>query len=112
MAKEAHTYNIGALDRRITVQNYTESTDSFGQKVRSYATYKELWASVQEKSGTEGESGNQLVASKQVVFVIRYRTDLSETMRIVYGSWVYRIESIIADDARKSFLKIVARWAD
>ena len=102
----------GQLDRRITIQSFTTTTDDFGEVVKSFTTLAEVWAKVEEKRGNEGEDGNQLVATKRVEFFIRYRSDINEQMRIVYNNETYKIETILNADARKAFQKIVTRWAD
>ena len=102
----------GQLDRRITIQSFTTTTDDFGEVVKSFTTLANVWAKVEEKRGHEGEDGNQLVATKRVEFLIRYRSDINEQMRITYNNETYKIEAILNADSRKAFQKIVTRWAD
>ena len=102
----------GQLDRRITIQNFSETTDSFGQEVKSFATLASVWANVVERVGREGEDGEMIAATKKVEFVIRYRTDVDEEMRISYNNNTYKIQAIQSADARKAFLKIVCLWSD
>jgi len=104
--------HAGQLDRRITIQSFTTTTDDFGEVVKSFTTLANVWAKVIEKSGKEGEDGNQIVASKSVEFFIRYRSDINEQMRIQYNNETYKIEAILNADARKAFQKIITRWAD
>ena len=102
----------GQLDRRITIQTFSETTDSFGQEVKSFSTLASVWANVVEKVGREGEDGEMIAATKKVEFVIRYRSDVNEEMRISYNSNTYKIQAIQSADARKAFLKIVCLWSD
>ena len=102
----------GQLDRRITIQNFSETTDSFGQEVKSFSTLASVWANVVEKVGREGEDGEMIAATKKVEFIIRYRTDVDEEMRISYNNNTYKIQAIQSADARKAFLKIVCLWSD
>ena len=102
----------GQLDRRITIQNFSETTDNFGQEVKSFSTLASVWANVVEKVGREGEDGDMISATKKVEFIIRYRTDVNEEMRISYNSNIYKIQAIQSADARKAFLKIVCLWSD
>lgn len=102
----------GQLDRRITIQTFSETTDSFGQEVKSFSTLASVWANVVEKVGREGEDGEMIAATKKVEFVIRYRTDVDEEMRIIYNNNTYKIQAIQSADARKAFLKIVCLWSD
>ena len=102
----------GQLDRRITIQTFSETTDNFGQEVKSFSTLASVWANVVEKVGSEGEDGEVIAATKKVEFVIRYRTDVNEEMRISYNNNTYKIQAIQSADARKAFLKIVCLWSD
>ena len=102
----------GQLDRRITIKNFSETTDSFGQEVKSFSTLASVWANVVERVGREGEDGEMIAATKKVEFIIRYRTDVDEEMRISYNSNTYKIQAIQSADARKAFLKIVCLWSD
>lgn len=102
----------GQLDRRITIQTFSETTDNFGQEVKSFSTLASVWANVVEKVGSEGEDGEMIAATKKVEFVIRYRTDVDEEMRILYNNNTYKIQAIQSADARKAFLKIVCLWSD
>lgn len=104
--------HAGQLDRRITIERFAETTDAFGQKNKVFTALGNVWAKVEEKRGSEGEEGNQLVATKRVEFFIRYRSDIDEQMRIIYNNETYRIEAILNADDRKAFQKIVTRWAD
>jgi SPP1 family predicted phage head-tail adaptor len=103
---------VGELDRRITIQTFSETTDTFGQGVKSFSTLAQVWANVVEKVGREGEDGDMIASTKNVEFIIRYRTDVNEEMRISYNSNIYKIQAIQSADARKAFLKIVCLWSD
>ena len=102
----------GQLDRRIIIQGFSESTDTFGQEVKSFSTLDTVWANVKEKIGSEGEEGDMIASTKKVEFIIRYRTDVNEQMRILYNSNIYKIQTIQTADARKAFLKLVCLWSD
>ena len=68
----------GELDRRITIQSFTTSTDSFGEVNKSFNTLVNVWAKVEEKNGKEGEESEQIIATKRVEFFIRYRSDIND----------------------------------
>lgn len=102
----------GQLDRRITIKKFTTSTDDFGQINKTFTTLASVWAKVVEKSGSEKEVSDQIVAVKKVEFTIRHRSDLNEQMRIEYNGKTYTIEAIIGSDQRDSFQRIDTRLAD
>lgn len=102
----------GQLDRRITIKGFSETTDAYGQEVKTFTTLASVWANVTEKVGREGENGDMISSTKRVEFIIRYRTDVTAEMRIEYNSNIYKIEAIQNADARKAFLKLVCLWSD
>ena len=102
----------GQLDRRIDFTRQSADVDSFGQDVGVFSTAFSRWAKVEEKSGKEGEDGNQIIASKRVDFFIRYDSQINETWRIEYNGKTYMIEAILNADSRQSFQKIVTRLSD
>ena len=102
----------GQLDRRITIQTFSETTDSFGQEVKSFTTLADVWSRVIENVGNEGENGDMISATKRVDFFIRYRSDINEQMRIVYNNETYKIHAIQSADARKAFQMIRCEYTD
>lgn len=102
----------GQLDRRITIKKFTSSTDDFGQSNKTFSTLASVWAKVVERSGSEKEISDQIIAVKKVDFFIRHRSDLNEQMRIEYNGKTYTIEAIIEAEARESFLRIETRLSD
>ena len=103
----------GQLDRRIEFYRRSDTVDAFGQNTNAFVTTGLFaWAKIVEKSGKEGEEGNQIVATKKVEFIVRYNESILETWRILYDSQFYFIEAILSADERNSFLKLVTRWED
>jgi SPP1 family predicted phage head-tail adaptor len=107
--------HAGQLDRRITIQSFTTTTDDFGQKNKSFGTLVTVWAKVVEAIGTgngEGNNGDMISATKRVDFFIRYRSDINEQMQIVYNNKTYKIHAIQSADAREAFQMIRCEYTD
>ena len=89
--------NIGRLDRRIDIQqDPASSADTYGQVVPSWTALDTVWAQV-TPSGSESHEGSQDHATRTTEFRIRYRSDVTEKMRIRYPAStgdIYDIESI------------------
>ena len=87
----------GKLDRNITIQSYTTSTDAFGQPVQTFATFYTCWAFRNDLSGAE-QIKDQVVAETKVLYMIRwdatYGANVTEKMRVKDGSEYFYIESI------------------
>lgn len=86
--------------------------DYFGQRRVDFETLASVWARVEEKSGFEGEQSNQIVAERKVQFLIRWRNDINEQMRISYRGKIYEIESIISGDDRRHTMRIHTKLSD
>lgn len=85
----------GKLDRRITLQSASVSTDGFGQDVRTYSTLAQVWAQVDYKGvPKEGEDTEKLTSVNKVRFTIRYRSDVDATVKISWGGKTYEIEGV------------------
>lgn len=86
--------NPGELDRRITLQSASVSTDGFGQAVRTYSTLGLVWAKVDYLSVKEGEETERLTSVNKVRFTIRYRADVDATIKISWDSKTYEVEGV------------------
>lgn len=102
--------NIGKLDRLITIQQDTGS-DSTGEHVPSWETYRQVWAGIKPKSGSERYEAEMLTATNQVIFVIRYDSGVTEAMRISYESEIYDIIHI-AEAGRRQYQELTAQKKD
>ena len=86
---------VGRLNQRIIIQNYSQTQNSFGEVVRSYSTLYTRWANVKPTGGAESIQADEKVASRIAEFTIRMQgTTINETMRIVWNSSTWEIVSI------------------
>jgi SPP1 family predicted phage head-tail adaptor len=78
----------GELDRRIIIQDKTETRDSYGQPIPSWSQVgKVRWANYRPIRGTERFVSEQFLAREQVEFQVRWTTDLADLSpmdRVVY----------------------------
>lgn len=85
---------IGQLARRVQLQSPTDSTDSYGQPTRTWATYATVWAQILPVSSDESRIANQ-----QGVFIthrvtIRHRDDVTAEHRVLFGSRELNIKGL------------------
>ena len=97
--------NIGRLDRYITIKTVSTSVDAYGQPIESFSTLANVWAKIEYKSEVEKFENEQLKAVSTIDFTIRYRTDITEMMKIEYNSNAYQITGI-AEIGRGEGLKL------
>lgn len=108
--------DFGQIDDACLASNINDlggvNSDPYGQATRDFELFANLWAKVVERSGSESEQSNQIVAVRKVDFFIRYNAQINETFRVSYRSRIYEIEAIIHDESRDSFMKIETRLTD
>ena len=82
----------GILDRRITVQQKSEVIASNGQRTLTWADLFTTWANPVEKDGREKTDDKNRSTTRMVYFRIRYRSTITNEMRIVWEGKYYKIE--------------------
>lgn len=86
--------NIGRLDRKIVIQQGTETQNTFGEFVTVWTTYHTTFASVHKAGGNEKEEASRVTATNLVKFKIRFYTGITEDMIIQYNGNDYDILEI------------------
>lgn len=86
--------NPGTMRHRIEIQVYSDIENEVGEITKSWITYKKLWAGKKQIRGSNTNEGNKEGIEYTYRFNIRYRTDLSEDMRIVHKGIIYDIKHI------------------
>lgn len=97
----------GQLDRRITIEQRTDSRSGTGASNAAWSTVATVWARVSHGGGRERDGAVLDRATGEVTFRIRHRTGLNPTMRIVWESRYYDIAHI-AEVGRREGLDIRA----
>ena len=100
----------GQLRHKITFQSNTETRDSYGGVVNSWATYFTTFASANSVSGGERLGGDKITADRGMEFICRANpsNSVSPQNRISWNSRTFDIESVSNFEERGHFLKITA----
>lgn len=98
----------GRLDRRITIEEVTESQDSYGAISETWSVFVVVNAAVQPMRGREFFKDDQRAADIDTVFRIRYLAGVHYKMRIKYDGKTYDIYSV-AETGRRDGLEIAAK---
>ena len=98
------------LDRKITLQRATTTTNEYGEEVQTWGTLATVWAS--KKDVSDGERIAAAAASAEIGtrFQIRWDSswsDLSPLDRVVYDGRTYNI-SAVKEIGRREGLEISA----
>jgi SPP1 family predicted phage head-tail adaptor len=94
------------MDKRIQIQEVTETQDAYNQPVGTWTTYKTVWAEILWKPGREYFNAATEIATASAIFRIRYVTGVTRKMRVRYGGVNYDILSI-NEIGRKEGLEII-----
>lgn len=102
---------IGKLDRRITIIDYTTTTNAFGEKVQSWTTTKTVWAQVKFTSGGERFEAKKVTEVNNLVFTIRYDAVITSKAHVIYNGKVYGIESVFENQSafRRTYTDLITR---
>lgn len=92
---------------RITFQKKAEPSGPF-DPLDNYEDYISLWAESRFLRGRNFYAARAANVKTDVEFIIRYRTDIDEKMRIKYNDKFYEIEGILPLDNNRMYMIIKA----
>ena len=100
---------IADLDRRITLENPTRFTDTYGEEILTYAFYREVWAKADWEGGGINEESEKITATSKLIFYIRNLdlADFTTDTRIEFDSKYYYIHVINQIEGREQFMEIL-----
>lgn len=104
--------NAGKLRHRVELQEVSGSQDSFGESLRTYATYATVWASVEPLQGRELELAQQVSAETNHKITIRYNSNVDTEHRIVFSGRVFELTSVINPSERNEHLVLFCKEID
>lgn len=87
----------GKLDRRITIQRFTATTDALGGEVKTWIDIATVWASVEwVKDGERRErlQLSEVAASAEVRFQIRWGLGVTVEDRVFYDGRAWEITAV------------------
>jgi len=85
----------GKLRHFVTIENYNASPDSIGEPIKGWIAYAQVWASIEPLSGTEFFKAQQMQAEVTNKILIRPLKFTSAKMRVVHGTDIYDIQSVL-----------------
>ena len=99
--------NPGNLRDRIIFQNKVEPDGPF-LPLDEYEDHISVWAESRFLRGRNFYAARAANVKTDVEFIIRYREDLDETMRIKFNNKFYNIEGILPLDNNRMYMIIKA----
>ena len=100
------------LRKKITIQNVTESKDSYGQPIETWSTYAIRYADVVPSSGREYVAAQQRYAEEITLLKVRYDSltkNIVPKMRVKYGTRILNIEAAINEQELNKHINLLCR---
>lgn len=98
--------NAGSLNRPVTIQYLTGGADALGQRVETWSTFAATWANIRFLNGVETAKAGIEQSIAKASIRIRYRTDITAAMRVVYHGITYQINAVLPDEAKREFVDL------
>jgi len=102
------SYAPGELDQRVTITRESLAGDGMGGSVLTTSAVATVWAHVRPKSSRERVHSERLGGESTYLFVLRYRSDIRESDRLVWGGVSYNIRGINTRGGRELYIELDA----
>jgi SPP1 family predicted phage head-tail adaptor len=99
----------GKLRHKVTIQDYTESQDSYGTVTKTWADYATVWASIEPVKGREFWESQQINAEVTAKVILRYLEGVTPKMRVKHGSRIFQVISVINPEERNRELQLMVK---
>ena len=101
--------NAGDLNNLVTIQARQAGQDAIGQPLAGWSTLAQVWANVRHGNGIELVRAGAPVSVVKASIRIRYRSDVTNGMRVLIGDTPYEVEAVIPDLAKRQFTDLVCK---
>ena len=85
------------LNQRINIEQRNGSFDELGQPVDSWSLVAAVWASIKHQSGLSAIKADADISTVKASIRIRYSAGIDAGMRVVHGSDIYDIRSVLVN---------------
>ena len=100
---------IGTLRHLIDIQAYTANRDSFGSEEPEWVHVATVWARITPVSGKEYFASAQVHAEISTKIAIRYVSGITPNMRVVFGTRIFEIISVLQVEERNIELELLCK---
>ena len=99
------------LDRLVTIEQRADTRNALGEVTVAWSTFARVWSKRVALRGAELYATNQMVAEAECKYRIRWRTGITESMRLNDHGTVYGIKHI-ADPVELGAKVSRRQWLD
>lgn len=100
----------GSLNTRVTVESFTPG-DGWSNP-GGWQTYATMWANVRHLSGSESIKSDRPVSEVRASIRVRFRQDLSASMRVLVGDKAYNITAVLPDQVGREYVDLVCELVE
>lgn len=99
---------LDRLNKRITIQSKTKTSDGLGGYSEIWSNLKTLWAEIKPISNSNNFETNQIEEKITHIITVRYYNSLTTQHRIKYGDRIFNIIGIINPLENNQTMEITA----
>lgn len=99
----------GKLRHRVTIQQVTETRSATGAVVEAWGDVADVWAAVEPLRGREFFASKEFQAQVDTRIRIRYYPGVIPKMRVLWGTRIYLVDSVINPEERDKELQLMCR---
>lgn len=102
----------GLLKHRILLQHLISTGDEFTDDTQTYIDYGKRWSAMRSVSSKEVDASNGKVMNSDVVFTVRFSSDLTDidnTWRIWYRNRRYQVKGVVNIKFSDRWLELLCR---
>jgi len=94
----------GKMNKRVVLESNTPAQDGYGEPIESWSTIATVWAEQLSAKGSERFRGEQNSGFEDIVWRIRYRTDVDNLDRLTYNGKTYDLLGAIEEGNKDSLI--------
>lgn len=99
----------GRLRHKVTVQQVAHAQDDYGETTETWSEFIESWASIEPLRGREYHDASLTQGEVDTRIVMRYREGILPTMRVLFGSRVFDIQTVINVNTRHREIHLMCK---
>ena len=98
---------IGDLRKRVTLQTESSVSDNAGGYTLSWADVATVWADIVPTSMSEVIMAQRLEGHVTHRVTIRYRSDITADMRVMYGARIFNVRGYMNKDENNRWIELL-----
>ncbi len=106
------TLTIGKLRHRLTLQSPARTEDGGGGAEVTWTDVAVISAAIEEMTGSEIVSADQISGKRQVIVSIRHREDVAPAMRFCLGDRLMAIRTVVDPEGKRKHLRCLCEERD